>query len=142
MDKFRKSFRGYDSTEVNEFLDGIISQVEKIVSDLKDKDKTILSLQDTLSKYKSIEHTLNVSVINAQENGERIRQMAKQEADMIISESRRNSNKIISDSLVRAEKLQYDAELLKKNISLFKKRVRTMLEQQIELVDEMDKENY
>jgi len=60
---------------------------------------------------------------------------------MIINESRRNANKIISDSLSRAEKLQYDAELLKKNISLFKKRVRTMLEQQIELVDDLDKDN-
>jgi cell division initiation protein len=68
--------------------------------------------------------------------------MAKQEADMVISESRRNANKIISDSLVRAEKLQYDAEVLKKNISLFKKRVRTTLEQQIELIDDMDKEVY
>lgn len=142
MDKFRKSFRGYDTKEVNEFLDGIISQVEKIVVDLKNKDNAILLLQETISKYKSIEHTLNTSIVNAQENGERIRQMAKQEADMVISESRRNANKIISDSLVRAEKLQYDAEVLKKNISLFKKRVRTTLEQQIELIDDMDKEVY
>ncbi len=142
MDKFRKSFRGYDTKEVNEFLDGIISQVEKIVVDLKNKDNAILLLQETISKYKSIEHTLNTSIVSAQENGERIRQMAKQEADMVISESRRNANKIISDSLVRAEKLQYDAEVLKKNISLFKKRVRTTLEQQIELIDDMDKEVY
>lgn len=142
MDKFRKSFRGYDTKEVNEFLDGIISQVEKIVVDLKNKDNAILLLQETISKYKSIEHTLNTSIVNAQENGERIRQMAKQEADMVISESRRNANKIISDSLARAEKLQYDAEVLKKNISLFKKRVRTTLEQQIELIDDMDKEVY
>ncbi|MDD4027812.1 MAG: DivIVA domain-containing protein [Bacilli bacterium] len=141
MNKFNKTFRGYDPTEVNKFLDDIILQIEKIVKESKEKDRVIFELNDTISKYKTLEHTLNTSVINAQENAERLRQIAKQESDMIINESRRNANKIISDSLSRAEKLQYDAELLKKNISLFKKRVRTMLEQQIELVDDLDKDN-
>lgn len=141
MNKFSKSFRGYNPIEVNKFLDDIISQIEKIVSESKEKDRIIINLKDTISKYQTLEHTLNTSVINAQENAERLRQIAKQESEMIINESRRNANKIISDSLTRAEKLQYDAELLKKNISLFKKRVRAMLEQQIELVDDLDKEN-
>lgn len=141
MNKFSKTFRGYNPDEVNKFLDDIIVQLEKIVSESKEKDIVIANLKDSLSKYKTIEHTLNTSVISAQENAERLRQMAKQESEMIINESRRNANKIISDSLSRAEKLEYSAELLKRNIALFKKRVRTMLEQQLELVDNLDNDN-
>ena len=140
MRKFSKSFHGYNPKEVNTFLDSVILQLEKIINESKQKDKVISDLQGTIAKYKSIEHTLNTSIISAQENTERIRQMAKQEGETIISESRRNANRIISDALVRAEKVQYDAEVLKKNIGLFKRRMRTMLEQQIDLVEEMDKE--
>jgi cell division initiation protein len=111
------------------------------VNDSKQKDKVIAELQSTINRYKSLETTLNTSIVAAQENSDRIRQMAKQEGDTMVSESRKNANRIISDALIRAEKIQYDAELLKKNIFLFKKRVRGMLEQQIELVDELDKEN-
>jgi cell division initiation protein len=139
--KFSKSFRGYNPKEVNDFLDTVITQVDKIVNESKQKDTIIADLQNTINKYKAIENTLNTSIVAAQENGERLRLMAKQEGEAIVSESRKNANRIISDALVRAEKVQYDAEVLKKNIFLFKKRVRGMLEQQLELVDELDKEN-
>jgi cell division initiation protein len=139
--KFSKTFRGYNPKEVNAFLDTVITQVDKIVNDSKQKDTIITELQNTINRYKSLETTLNTSIVAAQENNDRIRQMAKQEGDTLVSESRKNANRIISDALIRAEKIQYDAELLKKNIFLFKKRVRGMLEQQIELVDELDKEN-
>lgn len=145
MKKFSKSFYGYNPDEVNVFLDSVISQVEKIINEsktkdilLSEKDKTILELQNTVNRYKGIESTLNHSIISAQEQTDRIRQLAKQESDILISESRKNANRIISDALNRAEKVQYNAEILKKNIALFKKKVRIMLEQQLELVDELE----
>lgn len=141
MRKFRKAFRGYNQLEVNNFLDSVISQVEKIISESRQKDKVIVDLQNTVNRYKAIENTLNTSIISVQENGERLRQMAKQESETVVSESRRNANKIISDALMRAEKVQYDAEVLKKNITLFKRRMKTMLEQQLDLVDDMDKDS-
>ena len=95
MNKFNKSFRGYNKKEVNKFLDDIISQVEKIVADSKSKDKIIMDLQGTIAKYKSIEASLNTSVVSAQENAERLRQMAKQEGSMIVNETKRNANKKI-----------------------------------------------
>jgi cell division initiation protein len=149
MRKFNKALYGYDPKEVNSFLDSIIVQVEKIISDSKkkdtaiiEKDKVILELQNTINRYKSMESTLNSSLLSAQENNERIRQMAKQESETIISESRRNANRIIGDALNRAERVQYDAELLKKNINLFKRRMKTMLEQQLQLVEDMDTNDY
>lgn len=141
MKKFNKSLMGYNPNEVNSFLDSVINQVEKIIEESKEKDKKISDLKLSVERYKSIENTLNQSILSAQESTERLKQIAKQESDNIISESRRNANRIISDSLLRAEKIQYEAETLKKNINLFKKRMRNMLEQQIDLVEDMDKEN-
>jgi len=142
MNKFNKVLRGYDPKEVNAFLDEIILKVESIVNDSKEKDNKINELQNIVSKYKTLESNINSTFINAQENSERLRQLANQEKDTIINEARRNANKIISDSLYRAEKVQYEAEVLKRNINLFKKRIRSTLEQQMELVDDMDKDDF
>lgn len=87
-----------------------------------------------------MENNLNNSILEAQKNVEYIKRVAKSEGDAIISEARKNANRIISDALIRAEKTQYEAELLKKNVNLFKSRVRVMLNQQLDLIDDLDKE--
>lgn len=147
MQKFRRSLNGYNIDEVNAFVDNVIKQVEKIIQeesrikqDIRSKDAKINDLENTIQKYKNIEQQLNLSIINAQESGEYIKNVAKSEGDAIISVARRNANRIISDALIRAEKTEYEAQMLKKNINLYKSRVRTMLNQQLDIIDDLDKE--
>ena len=147
MQKFRRSLNGYNIDEVNAFVDNVIKQVEKIIQeesrikqDIRNKDAKINDLENTIQKYKNIEQQLNLSIINAQESGEYIKNVAKSEGDAIISVARKNANRIISDALIRAEKTEYEAQMLKKNINLYKSRVRTMLNQQLDIIDDLDKE--
>lgn len=147
MRKFKRSIAGYDVNEVNAFVDDVIRKVENIIKeeekikrDIYDKDTKIKELEATLEKYKIMENNLNNSILEAQNNVEYIKRVAKSEGDAIISEARKNANRIISDALIRAEKTQYETELLKKNVNLFKSRVRVMLNQQLNLIDDLDKE--
>ena len=147
MRKFKRSIAGYDVNEVNAFVDDVIRKVENIIKeeekikrDIYDKNTKIKELEATLEKYKIMENNLNNSILEAQNNVEYIKRVAKSEGDAIISEARKNANRIISDALIRAEKTQYEAELLKKNVNLFKSRVRVMLNQQLDLIDDLDKE--
>lgn len=147
MRKFKRSIAGYDVNEVNAFVDDVIRKVENIIKeeekikrDIYDKNTKIKELEATLEKYKIMENNLNNSILEAKNNVEYIKRVAKSEGDAIISEARKNANRIISDALIRAEKTQYEAELLKKNVNLFKSRVRVMLNQQLDLIDDLDKE--
>ena len=45
MEKFNRTIRGYDPEEVNAFLDKVITQVEAMVNEIKQKDQEILRLQ-------------------------------------------------------------------------------------------------
>ena len=45
MEKFNRTIRGYDPEEVNSFLDKVISQVEVMVNELKEKDTRIAELE-------------------------------------------------------------------------------------------------
>ena len=42
---------------------------------------------------------------------------------------------------MRAEKIEYDTKRLQKNVDLFKKRLRDIIETQLSLVEEIDKED-
>ena len=147
MKKFKRSFNGYNIDEVNAFIDDVIKRVESILkeeeqikNEIRNKDLRIRELEASIEHYKSLEQQLNTSIITAQESGEYIKRLAKSERDAIINDARKNANRIISDALIRAEKTEYEAQILKKNIALFKSKVRTMLNQQLDIIDDLDKE--
>ena len=141
MKKFNRSFNGYNVHEVNNFIDNIIRRVDSIIKEeeiikrqIVDKDNRIKELEEQLEHYKSNE------IINSLEEIENIKTLAKNERDAIINDARKNANRIISDALLRAEKTEYQAEVLKKNVSLFKKRVRNILNEQLDLIEDLDSE--
>ncbi len=145
MEKFKRSINGYNIDEVNAFIDDVITKVEliiteekKIKNDIIIKEKKIRELEDTILKYQNMENQLHTSLLNAEQNGEYIKKVAKSEGNAIISEAKRNANRIISDALIRAEKTEHETQMLKNNISLFKSKVKSMLNEQLEIVDKID----
>jgi len=145
MEKFKKTLHGYNPKEVNAFLDDVIMQVEKMVTELKNKDAMIVNLQkeqsifvEQVNRYKAVEATMNKTIVAAQDSSEQIRRIAKQESDIIINEARGNANRIVSDALMRAERTEYEAATLRKNILVFKRKLRSVIESQLEVVDEIE----
>ena len=145
MEKFKRSINGYNIDEVNAFIDDVITKVEliiteekKIKNDIVIKEKKIRELEDAILRYQNMENQLHTSLLNAEQNGEYIKKVAKSEGNAIISEAKRNANRIISDALIRAEKTEHETQMLKNNISLFKSKVKSMLNEQLEIVDKID----
>ena len=151
MQKFSRTLHGYNPDEVNSFLDDIISQVEAMIESNRQKNEEILLLKNELSKRESneeiikkaqkfdeLETTLNKAIVMAEDTGEHIRKVAKQERDLILEEAKKNASIIINDALVRSEKIEYQATLLRKNIIMFKRKLRINLEEQLKLVDDIE----
>jgi len=56
----------------------------------------------------------------------------------MIEDAKRNANAIIHEALVEAEKTENEAELLKKNITVYKNRVKSLLQAQLEIAEDLD----
>lgn len=148
MEKFTRTLRGYDPEEVNAFLDKIISQVEGMVAEIKEKDKKIAELQglenenknlkEKLNQYVRMEATLNKAIIMAQKTSEQIRVSAHKESETVLEDAKKNANRIINEALLKAEKTEREANMLRRNINIFKRRVKDIVEAQLEVVNEMD----
>ncbi len=142
---FSRTLRGYNPEEVNEFLDKIIKQVETIVSESKEKDLKIAALEQQietskhkLETYEKMEQTLNRAILMAQKTSEQIKLNAHDESELIINDAKQNANRIVNEALMRAEKTEREALTLKRNINIFKRRVKDIVEAQLEVVSEMD----
>ena len=138
MRKFKKTFRGYKVDEVNSFVCDVVAHVEDMISEIKEKDNTILLLKKEIEKYKRMEDTLNKSILMAQETSDQMRKMARVESENIIKDAKRKANKIVSDALDKASKIEYESQTIKKNISIYKSRIKNIIEQQLEIIDDID----
>ena len=148
MEKFNRTLRGYDPDEVNRFLDQVIQQVEQIVKENKEKDARIQEfehfeqenrrLMQKVEQYEKVENTLNKAIIMAQKTSDQMRASAHQEAEVILSDAKKNANRIVNEALLKAEKTEDEAARLNRNIKIFKRRVKEIIEAQLEVIEEID----
>jgi len=131
--------RGYDQEQVKYYLDEIINEYEKLLNAKKESDRKVIELSERLEYFKQLEKTMNRAIFSAETTSDEIKKVARQEAESLITEAKRNANRIINDALLKAEKASDDADRLKRNISLLKRRLKSIIEGQLEIIEEMDK---
>lgn len=148
MEKFNRTLRGYDPLEVNGFLDQIIRQVEEMVEEIKVKDARIAELEngttdssalrEKVEHYERMEGTLNRAILMAQKTSDQMRSNALQESSIIVEDAKKNASRIVNEALMRAEKIELDALRTKRNVNIFKRRLKDIVQAQVEVIDEID----
>ena len=110
-----------------------------MINNMKSKDLEIEKLKSELEHYKNLESTFNRALLVAEDAGQQIRNSARNESITLIEDAKRNADRIINNALIKAEKIDSDAERLRRNIITFKRRLKDILETQMDLVDDIDK---
>ena len=152
MEKFNRALRGYDPEEVNAFLDQVITQVEKMIAEGKEKDKKIYELQhleqedihlkEKLEQYERMESTLNKAIIMAQKTSEQIKVSAIKESETLIDDAKTNASRIVNEALLRAEKTEMEANMLRRNINVFKRRLKDIIQSQMDAINDIEKVDF
>ena len=138
MEKFSHEANGYNRSEVNQFISDVITQTEGIVTRCKQQHTEIEKLKAELEHYKMLEDTLKVAIIKAEETGDNIKRMAREESEMIVTDARHNASRIVNEALLKAEKIENNAEILEKNMKIFKRKLKLIMEQQMAVVEEIE----
>jgi cell division initiation protein len=138
MKKFDTVFRGYNKEQVQSFLDDVIRNYASLLEKSKKTEDENKKLVDKLAYYEKIEDTLNHAIFTAESAGDQIKSSARKEAESLVTEARHNASRIINDALLKAEKAQNHADLLKRNTNVLKRRLRQIIENQLEVIEEID----
>lgn len=141
MRKFNNSFPGYNKNEVNSFVKNVTTEYESMLNNLKMRDKEIENLKKELEHYKNIESTLNRAILIAEESSQSIKKTAFDESKIIIEDAKKNASRIINNALMKAEKVEMEANNLKRQVAQYKRRYKNILEEQLDEIERLDLDN-
>ena len=138
MDKFHYEANGYNRSEVNAFIERVIRETEGIINKCQEQKDEIKDLKDKLESYKILEDSINKSIVNAEKTSDNIKRLAREEANVIVSDAKNNASRIVNDALIRSERIEQQADVLERNIKIFKRKLKIIVEQQLAVVEEIE----
>lgn len=136
--RFQKTVRGYNVDEVDDFLDQLSLDYEKIYKENIELKETVESSKRELEHYKSIEHTLQNTLIMAQSASEDIKKIAQQKADQIIKDAESNVKDSVNELAKQEFELRIKMEDTKKQFDMYKARMEALLISQLELLKDVN----
>lgn len=138
MEKFSYEAKGYNRREVNQFVSDVIKETEGIITRVKKQNLEIEQLRKELEHYKNMESTLKNAIIKAEETSDDIRRVAREESQIIVTDAKNNASRIVNEALLKADKIENKADTLERNMRIFKRRLKLIVEQQMAVVDEIE----
>ena len=139
MKRFSIVENGYDVDEVNRFIDIVIGRLEKLNAENAAYVAKIDKLNLKIHEVRPNDDKLEKAILAVQETADRMKEISKEEARIIVEEAKNNANSIVHEALIKAEKIEQERMILEKNMRVYKDRIKSLLEAQIKIADDLDK---
>ena len=133
----RQMMNGYNVDEVDDFLDEITADYERIYKESNESKDKILGLESDLNHYKSIEATLNNTLLMAQKTADEVKGVAKQQADQIVNDAQADAKRTLSEIEQKITFKQQELDDLMKKIDVYKAKMESLLISQLEMLKEV-----
>ncbi len=137
----KQMVNGYSVEDVDDFLDELTVEYSKYYKEVNELRTKVEELNSSLVHYKTIESTLQDTLVMAQTTAEEVKNVAKQKADQILAEA--NANAQAQVDTLKNEILLKQKELddVKKQFDIYKAKMESLLISQLELLKDINKED-
>lgn len=132
---FKKAVRGFSEEEVNDYLNAIQADYEHIYIENDELKSQLEDYEHNIGKYKALEHTLNNTLIIAQQTAEGLKHNAEKAAELILEEAKLKALQRVHEAEAEIRKLSLQEEELLKRIQEIKVRLRAFLRAQLDLLE-------
>lgn len=133
---FRISFRGYNTEEVDDFLQEIYDSYIEIYEANQKLNETTGRLSDAVGQYKSMEDTLNDALNIAGMSADEIEESAHSKAAEILKNAELAANSIIAGAEQKIAAEQYRLENIKRETETYKAKIIELLNAQLCVLNE------
>ena len=133
--QFRKVFRGLDPEEVEAFLGLVAVELEDLLKHFTALREDNQRKAEEIVQYRSRERALQETLVTAQKASEEIRDAARKEAEITISDAELQAEKIVQAAHARFLRIVDDINELKRQRIQFETNVRTLVESHVKLLD-------
>lgn len=138
--EFKRGFRGYNEEDVDEFLDQVVKDYEKLYRDNIELKETLDRVNSKLEHFQQMEGTLHSTLVIAQETAEEVKLNAKKETELLIKEAEIRAQKLLEEAMSKVRRANAEYEEVQKQGQVFRARLRTLLQAQMEMLQDDDTE--
>ena len=140
--KFSKQMmNGYSVEEVDDFLDDLTADYSKSYKEATELKAKVEEMSKSLEHYKTIEETLQNTLVMAQTTADDVKKIAQQQADQIINEAKSTAQKQVGDLDNEIIGKKKELEDVKKQFDIYKAKMESLLISQLELLKDINKED-
>lgn len=134
--EFKKAMRGYDAEEVDEFLDEIIVDFEKLQRELDVLKTQLSSYSENMNSYREKEISLNNALLSAQRFADQLKKDAEARAAEIIAQAEEDAKNIIGNTEEKYNKVLADYTMLANRYNDAKETLKEYFQNQILLLEQ------
>ncbi len=140
--RFSKTLKGYNVDEVDDFLDQLTIDYERLYKENADLKNQIDNSKKDLEHYRNVEHTLQNTLVMAQTTADDIKSNAQLRAEQIIRDAQSEAKRA-TESISKEEfEIRKRTEELKRQFGVYKAKMEALLISQLELLqDKNDDDN-
>ncbi|MBP3231086.1 MAG: DivIVA domain-containing protein [Anaerovibrio sp.] len=149
--EFSRSFRGYNMEEIDDFLDQVVNDYEKLYRENNQLKKEIELNEKALTQYHQLEKNLQDTLLVAQRTADEvtntannradeIRQTAKQAADNIIHEAEIEAKRRLEDAAQKVREAINEYERIVSDKRQFIAKMRNTLNTELALLDDFERQ--
>ncbi len=134
--EFKRGMRGYADEEVDEFLDEVADEYERIFKENIDLSERLETLEDKVKQYRRIEETLQKTLVSAQQSAEELKANASKESQLILRDAEFKARQMVSDLYSDRQNLEKTIAGLRSVEQDVRFRLRTLLENFLKQLEE------
>ena len=126
--EFKRGMRGYADVEVDEFLDEVADEYERLFKENIDLQDRVEALEEKVTGYKRIEETLQKTLVNAQASAEEQKQNANKQAQLILQDAELKSRQMVNEAYSERQSIEQSMAKLKSGEEDFRFKFRQLLD--------------
>lgn len=126
--EFKRAMRGYADVEVDEFLDEVADEFERIFKENIDLRDRLEVLEDQVAGYKRIEETLQKTLISAQASADELKQNSTREAQLIVHEAELQARQLVNEAYTERQGIEQATARLRSAEQDFRFKFRQLLQ--------------
>lgn len=134
--EFKKVMRGYDVEEVDEFLDEIIVDFEKMQRELDVLKTQISNYSENMNSYREKELSLNNVMVSAQRFADQLIQDAEQKAAEIVANAEKEAEKIVGSTQEKYNQVLADYAMLANRYNDAKETLKDYFRTQLAVLEQ------
>lgn len=139
--KFSKQMmNGYSVEEVDEFLDQLTIDFETKFREAAELERRVEDLEKDLTHYRTIESTLQNTLVIAQSAADEVKNTAKAQADQIIKDAEGSARQVVENLNQEIAMKKREKDEIEKQFDIYKAKMESLLISQLELLKEMKKD--